>query len=205
MLAGSTLSVALAQTASESDPLTEAIRRKQLELDAQEAQGVKPSQKPMAPAAVAQPKMSIVSPAQPAVVTKPAAVMPPAARSAEEDRLVEALRRKQAELDASQGVKPAPVVAGNQEETSKKIRQIEADKAKDDAAKKAAAATAKKDAEKAALQSKSAKTAQAVSAAPTYDLNTKQGKLAELLRRYKADEVTPHEYHMERAKIVAGQ
>ena len=31
----------------------------------------------------------------------------------------------------------------------------------------------------------------------------KQAKLAELLRRYQADEVTPEQYHSERAKIVA--
>jgi hypothetical protein len=32
----------------------------------------------------------------------------------------------------------------------------------------------------------------------------KQGKLAELLRRYRADEITPEQYHAERAKIIAG-
>lgn len=32
---------------------------------------------------------------------------------------------------------------------------------------------------------------------------SKQDRLAELLRRYKADEVTPQEYHTQRAKIIA--
>jgi hypothetical protein len=32
---------------------------------------------------------------------------------------------------------------------------------------------------------------------------TKEQKLADLLRRYEADEITPYQYHMERAKIVA--
>lgn len=199
LLAGSTLSVALAQTASESDPLVEALRRKQMELDAQEAQGVRPgnppppTQKPTRPAAVAKPKMDVVPPVQPPVVAKPAVVMPPAARSADEDQLVEALRRKQSQLDGSQGVRSAPAVAGGQEETSRKIRQIEADiRAKDAALKKTAA-------------TKPSKTAQALNTAPIYDLNTKEGKLAELLVRYKADEITPHEYHLQRAKIIAGQ
>ena len=34
-------------------------------------------------------------------------------------------------------------------------------------------------------------------------LTTKEQKLAELLRRYKADEITPHEYHLGRAQILA--
>jgi hypothetical protein len=33
----------------------------------------------------------------------------------------------------------------------------------------------------------------------------KQDQLAELLRRYKADEITPEQYHAERAKVLAGQ
>jgi hypothetical protein len=33
--------------------------------------------------------------------------------------------------------------------------------------------------------------------------NTKDARLAELLRRYRADEITPEQYHRERAKILA--
>jgi hypothetical protein len=32
-----------------------------------------------------------------------------------------------------------------------------------------------------------------------------QQKLAELLRRYRADEITPEQYHAERARIIAGK
>ena len=32
---------------------------------------------------------------------------------------------------------------------------------------------------------------------------TKEGRLAELLRKYKADELTPEQYHIEKAKILA--
>jgi len=191
LLASSTLSVALAQTASDTDQLVEALRRKQMELDAKEAQGA--SQKPMPPAAVARPKMVAAPAVQPAVVAKPAVVMPPGARSAEEDQLVQALRRKQAQLDASQGVQSAPAVAGGQQDTSARIRQIEADKKANAAAMKKSSAT------------KGSNTAQVMNFAPTYDLNSKEGKLAELLGRYKADEITPHEYQMQRAKIIAGQ
>lgn len=41
-------------------------------------------------------------------------------------------------------------------------------------------------------------------AAPASPLTgSKQDRLAELLRRYKADAITPQEYHMQRAKILA--
>ena len=48
--------------------------------------------------------------------------------------------------------------------------------------------------------------AQAAASTPTANTNapsTKEQKLADLLRRYQADEITPYEYHMERAKIIA--
>jgi len=48
--------------------------------------------------------------------------------------------------------------------------------------------------------------AQAAASAPAANsnaLSTKEQKLAELLRRYQADEITPYQYHLERAKIVA--
>jgi hypothetical protein len=39
--------------------------------------------------------------------------------------------------------------------------------------------------------------------ANTNALSAKEQKLADLLRRYEADEITPYQYHMERARIVA--
>jgi hypothetical protein len=33
----------------------------------------------------------------------------------------------------------------------------------------------------------------------------KSQRLADLLQKYKADQITPEEYHTERAKILAGQ
>jgi hypothetical protein len=46
-----------------------------------------------------------------------------------------------------------------------------------------------------------AATAAAVPASPL--TGSKQNRLAELLRRYKADAITPQEYHTQRAKILA--
>ncbi|MEK7781347.1 MAG: hypothetical protein AAB370_07585 [Verrucomicrobiota bacterium] len=42
-----------------------------------------------------------------------------------------------------------------------------------------------------------------IETAPSPLSGSKQERLAELLRRYKADEVTPQEYHTQRAKIIA--
>lgn len=42
-----------------------------------------------------------------------------------------------------------------------------------------------------------------IETAPSPLSGSKQERLAELLRRYKADEVTPQEYHTQRAKILA--
>jgi colicin import membrane protein len=41
-------------------------------------------------------------------------------------------------------------------------------------------------------------------AAATRALSIKEQKLADLLRRYRADEITPAQYHAERARIIAG-
>jgi len=47
------------------------------------------------------------------------------------------------------------------------------------------------------------KAAPVVVAEPERPITAKEIKLNELLRRYKADEITPREYHQERAKIIA--
>jgi hypothetical protein len=40
--------------------------------------------------------------------------------------------------------------------------------------------------------------------APPLPINAdKQGRLNELLRKYRADEISPEQYHVERAKILA--
>ena len=67
-------------------------------------------------------------------------------------------------------------------------------KAQDDVARRVAALQAQASPNPAA--------APAGAPAPT-EAATKEGKLADLLRRYQADEITPLEYHTERAKIVA--
>jgi hypothetical protein len=45
--------------------------------------------------------------------------------------------------------------------------------------------------------------ANATPPAAATEMTSKQARLADLLRRYQADEITPLQYHTERAKIVA--
>lgn len=209
--------------------LVEVLRDKQAELDAQEGRGSKQEMVPIAPKSVqaAAPKVrakklqqeqpKVNAPESQVVVAQPA--LTPQAQ----DQLVEVLRKKQAELDAKAGIniravrpveKPS-VSTNSKQDREKRIREIEAEiKAKEESFKKAAAnkpaakksaaqpkaLTKKEEAMKAALNAKTPASPQnALSLLP----GSKEARLDELLRKYKADEITPHEYHSERAKIIA--
>ncbi|MEO5802601.1 MAG: hypothetical protein ABIR24_03660 [Verrucomicrobiota bacterium] len=241
----------LKSSPGDSDPLLEIVRRKQAELDAQGNQSTKrePIVQPTPrriEAVAPEPKARVVevrpSPIEePARVSKPSVVVPQTTVLPPEsqDQLVEILRKKQAELDAQEGVttRATPVVqtarpvdtkksaaiedaaAREREESSKRIRQIEAEiKAKEEAIKKTIAqpsvdpapaprpsappkiSAKKSEAINAALETKSG----VPTAKPlTVESGSKEGRLADLLRKYKADEITPHDYHIERAKILA--
>jgi preprotein translocase subunit SecD len=78
----------------------------------------------------------------------------------------------------------------------------EAAKAKDEATKAAAENQALKEAEKKQIKKAGDFPPMAAPASPLPA--SKEARLAELLRRYKADEITPAQYHAERAKILAG-
>jgi hypothetical protein len=98
--------------------------------------------------------------------------------------------------------------AREREESAKRIRQIESEiKAKEEAIKKTIAAKPSAPAQpKVAPVVPSARPSapppEAVKA-PATGSATKEARLAELLQKYKADQITPHEYHMQRAKILA--
>jgi hypothetical protein len=86
-------------------------------------------------------------------------------------------------------------VLTKEEKAAAKAEKDAAMKAKADAKKKAAAE------KKAAAKAKAGKKAEpAVEAKP---LSPKEQKLADLLKRYKSDEINSREYHAERAKIIA--
>ncbi len=92
------------------------------------------------------------------------------------------------------------------EKSTNKIEQRETEKkqrAERKAAAKAQAAAekAKKDEAKRMKKNYSRKTE--INAPSSAPLSPREKKLAELLQKYKADQITPSEYHGERAKILA--
>ena len=244
-LVGLSFSSALAQTGApdqkfSDDKLTEILRVKQAEMDAQQGKISPPAAKPAKPVRVEPRKAAKETPPiQPPRMSQPKMVVTqPVVDAATEEKLVEVLRKKQAELDAQDmsSSRSGPITtaaeakkaAKEREESEKRIQRIESDiKAKEEAMKKRAAAqpkvapvtqtnpvppSKKTEAVNAALETSTAskkQTAQTKSSkkqtapTPTVDLSTKEGRLAELLRKYKADEITPHDYHLERAKIIA--
>jgi len=167
--------------------LREAMRQKMEELNAQAA----PVSAPMAPPAP-QPKEVIFEPApapRPVTVVVPVPVestpaaprvesvftpVDSAAAETQNDQLLQALRAKLAEEKATN---PAPVVA-------------------------APVAPARPAAVSAAPVLSIPLTAN-MEAPPSPFSSSKQSRLAELLRRYEADQITPLEYHTQRAQIIA--
>lgn len=197
------------------DDLLEILRRKQAELSAQETGGKKQEPVAVTPKPVEPPPR--VEPVRPPKATppvsKPANVASrPALTPKAQDQLFEALRQKEAELDAKEGATAkAPSETARPAATAKtptatekaredRVHQLEAEiAAKEEAFKNAAA---KKEEAKAAMENKRGSKAPA-NAAPVLQPGSKEARLAELLRKYMADEITPHQYHMERAKIIA--
>jgi hypothetical protein len=134
---------------------------------------------------VAAPAPAIV-PAAPAT-PKAALVAPPAADSEAIAKAREAMRQKMTELNAQPPVEAAAVAPA--------------------AAKPVVAQSeAKPVAEKPAKKSTKVTNAPAFPPiqGPASSVSTdKQSRLDELLRKYRADQVTPEEYHVQRAKILA--
>jgi hypothetical protein len=220
---------ALAQNSNDQeDALTRALHQKQAELDAQASSSSSSVPNNAATSSTKanrrskQVKTEAVHPSQ-------AVKVEPVRASDSNDQLTEALRRKQAELDAQEqaaqvsqapkAVAPAPAKKSLAEqkaeekeraESEKRIRKIESEiKAKEAAIQKKMAAQ-----NKAALKENKKQAAQTKHVAPTNNAsapvlqpapapNSKQARLDELLRKYMADEITPHEYHLKRAQIIA--
>jgi len=85
-------------------------------------------------------------------------------------------------------------------------RLAEEAKAREKAAAEEASARATQEKAKAKAEAKPAPKASAfepLPAPPTNIAASKEARLAELLKKYKADEITPEQYHTERSKILA--
>lgn len=123
---------------------------------------------------------------------------------------VEALRKQQADLDAELAKLKEQISASesriaslNQSGEKAQIEAAELEALRNAKAKPSTASkvAVKAETKKTAAASKS--TAKALPVEATADLSPRDKKLAELLQRYKSDEITPHEYHQMRAKIIA--
>lgn len=85
-------------------------------------------------------------------------------------------------------------------------RLAEEAKAREKAAAEAASALAAQEKAKAKAEANPAPKASAfepLPAPPTNIAASKEARLAELLKKYKADEITPEQYHTERSKVLA--
>lgn len=183
------------------------------------------------PPVVVAPPPAVATPA-PVVTTTPPAASASRMTSEQAAQLREALRQKMAELDAQEKTgQPtfAPVTSTSQAKSAAVIkaeqkaaaaeakRQAEEAKAQERAAAEAPkrAAAAEKQRWEDESKAKSAKpnpvTVTKANAAafapveppPSAVPASKDAKLADLLRKYKADAITPEEYHKERAKVLA--
>ncbi len=190
---------------AEEDNLLEVLRSKQNELDAQTGATRNGTMRPQPSAEPARPRMVRAIPRVEEVLPTPAAppLSQPAVNAASNEQLADILRRKEAELDAKENAN-RPLVparklsatkseaAKKQAESEKRIQKIEAEiRAKEEAM------------ERRRGQPNSSAVGNASLYSPPPDPATKEGRLAELLRKYRADEITPHDYHLERAKIIA--
>lgn len=219
------ISLAGEDTASQAQA-REALRQKISELDAQGSTAETPSPKPpkvqkTAPVASPPPavrKRPMTSPSSspqavkpapapaPAVSAPPAVApraeaLPPTLSSEEAARLREALRQKIAELDAQEKAgqpSPAPTMAApvvsKPAETTANVVEAE---------KKRAAMKKPEDTKARPASVAKAGTFSAIQPPPSAVPASKEGRLAELLRQYKTDAITPAQYHHERAKILA--
>ncbi len=144
--------------------------------------------------------------------------------SSDNDQLIEILRQKQMELDA--GGKPkatqmAPTEAGKKKKKNRKkqgqlVTKSTPKNAPSSDSKMKEGSTSNNSAslsddeltqllrqKQSELNGTSASRSASSSFIPSTLTGSKESRLSELLRRYKTDEITPHEYHEQRSKIIA--
>jgi len=204
----------------QEDKLREALRQKIQELNQQEPAGVTTAPAAVTPAPAVTPS-PVAAPA-PIVVTLPPAapVAPspafgPVVPSGDVEHLRQAMRRKIQELnepsvaETTQTPAAAAQTSKTSDEQAELMRQrvretIAEEQAREQAARSAAAAqpTVTEPPTEASPQP-GATGFKPIVAPPSALSGSKEARLAELTRRYKADQITPEEYHTERAKLIA--
>jgi hypothetical protein len=204
--------------------------RKQKQPAAEPAPAVKPPPTAQPPAPVVKPKPAPVIQPAPVVKPKPVPTPPPApapapmvvqprADSEAIAKAREALREKLKELEAQQSApsaaapppprvvttppsEPPPAAAPVASSSEPNPALSPAEQKKQDAAAARAQKEAQRRADKAPAYNRPIRF-QPIDAPPVPFSADKQTRLAELLRKYQADELTPEQYHEARAKIVA--
>ena len=201
----------------------EAVRKKIAELEGQspaatpaKPESPTPAPKPAAPvtpkpAAPAKPPPAAPKPAAPAQPTPATTFTEPAANAKttpdQSERLRQTVRDKIAELNTPQPAakSAAEIRAEERAAAAEQRRQAEAEKAR----QKTEADEAKARAAREAAEAKAVKPPtvahnfEPLPAPPSSIPPAKEARLADLLKKYKADEITPEQYHTERAKILA--
>jgi hypothetical protein len=190
--------------------LREALRKKMSELEAQPTPQPAPVAKPLPaatrpmptpPPAVVQPVQAPPPAAQPPPpVAQPAPAVPPPADQESIAKARETLHQQMKELEnqppaATAAPIPSPKVADAQPGQ----KPVEA-KAQETAGKPEGKPNAEKALKKPAQGAPAFTPIQAPPPAISAD---KEARLAELLRKYKTDQITPEEYHQQRAKILS--
>jgi hypothetical protein len=190
--------------------LREAMRKKMSELEAQPAPQPAPVAKPLLaatqpmpipPPAVVQP-VPAPQPAAPPppAVAQPAPAVSPPVKQESIDKARETLHRQMAELENQPpAVTAATIPSPKMADSRPGQKPVEA-KAQATASKPEAQPKAEKALNKPA---KGAPVFTPIQAPPPAISADKGARLAELLRKYKADQITPEEYHQQRAKILS--
>ena len=161
----------------------EALRQKMAELDRAPAQQPTPPA-PVAPAPVAKPVVQTPPP-----VKRPLAVTTAPAPAPAPEPVAVVAKPKKAEKTVkaqSQATSSQPVAAKSQDTASKSQAKATAEKAP----KKTAAVSG-------------ANALTPIQAPPSSLSAEKQQRLAELLSKYRAEQITPEEYHQQRARILS--
>jgi hypothetical protein len=205
--------VALPLRAADTDTdnkLREALRQKMSDLQAQPTPQPAPVAKPLPaatqpiptpPPAVVQPVPAPPPAAQPPpAVAQPAPTVSPPVDQKNIDKARETLHRQMAELENQPPAATAATIPSPKMADSQPGQEPVKAKAQETAGKPEAQPKSEKALNKPA---KAASAFTPIQAPPPAVSADKQTRLAELLRKYKADQITPEEYHQQRAKILS--
>jgi hypothetical protein len=220
LLTAAVLSFAASSQAQRADSdlqtkAREQLREKMVELDSQQQVAPAAAAPAPKPAKTAAPTKTKAPPAAPAKTIAPAAAAVPAAAATVPPVVIAPAPPPKPAPAPAKTATVAPATHGFEDlpnsdnpdaqakaEAAMHQTMTELDAAHNPSASAPAKSTAPVNTAKAAP---AAASAPKPTAPPTLQPGSKEAKLAELLVLYKADKITPQQYHEQRAKILAGQ